>query len=340
MKKAILEMRSLSIGYRGRKHAEHLVAAGLEATLREREFVCLLGPNGAGKSTLLQTLTGIRPPLTGGVLFDGQPVARFGARELAKRMSVVLTQRVAVGMMPVEKLVALGRYPYTDWAGRLSEQDQQAVQRAMIATGIEPLARRPFSELSDGEQQKVMIARAFAQEPRVMILDEPTAFLDLPHRVELMHMLARQAHEGGRAVLMSTHDLDLALRCADRLWLLPSGAPLIEGTPEDLVLRGAFSFVFASSVVQFDQEIGAFRANSQHRGVVALHGDGVAGMWTSRALERAGYRVADCGEAEPYVEVMTNGSDVYWWVCGKTRQRCDSLGSVLESISQELGDPK
>ena len=340
MKTAVLEMRSLSIGYRRRKHASHLVAAGLEAILREGEFVCLLGPNGVGKSTLLQTLTAIRPPLAGGVFFDGQPIAQLGARELAKRLSVVFTQRVAAGMMPVEKLVALGRYPHTDWAGRLSEQDRQAVQRALAITGIEPLARRPFCELSDGEQQKVMIARAFAQEPRAMVLDEPTAFLDLPHRVELMHMLARQAHESGRAVLMSTHELDLALRCADRLWLLPSGAPLIEGTPEDLVLQGAFSSVFASSVVQFDREIGAFRAQSQHRGVVALHGDGVAGMWTSRALERAGYRVVGCGEAEPYVEAVTNGSGVYWWVCGKRRRRCDSLGAVLETVRQEWGDPK
>jgi len=340
MMRAILEIRSLSIGYKRRKHAVHLVAEGLEATLREGEFVCLLGPNGAGKSTLLQTLTGIRPPLKGAVFFDGQPLARFGARELAKRLSVVLTQRVAAGMMPVEKLVALGRYPYTDWAGRLSEQDRQAVQRAIVATGIEPLAQRPFCELSDGEQQKVMIARAFAQEPRVMILDEPTAFLDLPHRVELMHMLARQAHEGGRAVLTSTHELDLALRCADRLWLLPSEAPLVEGTPEDLVLRGAFSSAFASAVVQFDKEIGTFRAQSRHRGAVALRGDGVAGMWTSRALERSGYRVVGCGEAEPYIEVVTNGSGVYWWVCGKARRRCDSLGAVLENVNQEFGDPQ
>jgi iron complex transport system ATP-binding protein len=338
MKRAVLEIRSLSIGYRRRKHAAHLVAAGLEATLREGEFVCLLGPNGAGKSTLLQTLTGIRPPLAGGVFFDGQPVVRFGARELAKRLSVVLTQRVAAGMMPVEKLVALGRYPYTDWAGRLDEQDRQAVQRAMAATGIEPLARRPFCELSDGEQQKVMIARSFAQEPQVMILDEPTAFLDLPHRVELMHMLARQAHAGGRAVLMSTHELDLALRCADRLWLLPSGAPLIAGTPEDLVLRGAFSSAFASRFVQFDKEIGAFRAESRPRGVVALRGDGVAGIWTSRALERAGYQVADNTEAKLCVEVVTNGSGAYWWVCGRSRRRCDSLGAVLEGVSEELGE--
>lgn len=338
MKRAVLEIRALSIGYRRRKHVVHLVAAGLEATLREGEFVCLLGPNGAGKSTLLQTLTGMRPPLAGRVLFEGQPVARFGARELAQRMSVVLTQRVAAGMMPVEKLVGLGRYPYTDWAGRFSEQDRQAIQRAMAATSIEPLAQRPFSELSDGEQQKVMIARAFAQEPRVMILDEPTAFLDLPHRVELMHMLARQAHESGRAVLMSTHELDLALRCADRLWLLPSGAPLMEGTPEDLVLRGAFSSAFASGEVHFDEEIGAFRAHSHSRGVVALRADGVAGMWTSRALERAGYRIAGDAEAGICVEAVTNGSGLYWWVSGKTRRRCDSLAAVLESVRQEFGD--
>jgi iron complex transport system ATP-binding protein len=337
MKTAVLEMLSLSIGYSRRSHAAHVVAEQLTATLCEGEFVCLLGPNGAGKSTLLQTLTGIRAPLSGSVLFDGVSIGTFPPRELAKRLSVVLTQRVAAGMMPVEKLVALGRYPFTDWAGRLSKKDTEAVQRAIEATGIGPLAGRPFCELSDGEQQKVMIARALAQEPRVMILDEPTAFLDLPHRVELLHLLGRLAHDCACAVLMSTHELDLALRCADRLWLLAPGAPFVEGTPEDLVLQGAFSSTFASKLVQFDQQTGAFRAATQQRGAVALQGDGVAGMWTSRALERAGYQVVGAGEAEPWVEVAMDGADICWWVGGKTSTPCASLDAVLESVSQEFG---
>jgi iron complex transport system ATP-binding protein len=338
MKTTVLELRSLSIGYAGRKRVAHVVAEGLMATLREGEFVCLLGPNGAGKSTLIQTLTRIRAPLGGSILFDGRPIGAFSARELAKRLSVVLTQRVAAGMMPVEKLVALGRYPFTDWAGKLSAKDREAVVRAMAATGIEPLAHRPFCELSDGEQQKVMIARALAQEPRVMILDEPTAFLDLPRRVELMHLLGHLAHESGRAVLMATHELDLALRCADRLWLLPSGQPLVEGTPEDLVLRGAFSSTFASRFVRFDPTTGSFRSDSKALGLVAMQGGGTAGMWTSRALERVGYKVVSDGEAETCVEVASNGTGTSWCVRGKSRTHCASLDAVLESVDEELGD--
>jgi iron complex transport system ATP-binding protein len=340
MKAPILEMRSLSIGYAGRKRTEHFVAGPLEAALRAGEFVCLLGPNGAGKSTLLQTLTGIRPPLCGSVLFENRPIGTFSARELARCMSVVLTQRVAAGMMPVDKLVALGRHPYTDWAGRLGPRDKEAVARAIEAAGVEPLARRPFCELSDGEKQKVMIARALAQEPRVMILDEPTAFLDLPRRVELMHLLRRLAHDSGRAVLMSTHELDLALRCADRLWLLPSGAPLVEGTPEDLVLRGAFSSVFTTALVSFDGNTGSFHTAAHSRGAVVLGGEGIARLWTTRALERAGYQVVAAGQAKLGVEVAMNGSGPCWWVSGTKRKQCSSLDAVLEAVAGELGGPQ
>jgi iron complex transport system ATP-binding protein len=335
MKTPLLELRSLSIGYAERKRAPHIVAGPLDAALRPGEFVCLLGPNGAGKSTLLQTLTGIRAPLSGSVLFETRALTSFAPLELAQRMSIVLTERVAVGMMPVHSLVALGRHPYTDWAGRLAPGDREAVARAIKTIGIAPLAERPFRELSDGEKQKVMIARALAQEPRVMILDEPTAFLDLPRRVELMHLLGRLAHTGDRAVLMSTHELDLALRCADRLWLLPPGGPLVEGTPEDLVLRGAFSSAFTTDVVEFDITSGAFRTVSEYRDSVALDGNGVECVWTRHALERAGYRVVARGQAKLSVEVGRNGDGTHWSVSGESLRRCSSIETVLETVATE-----
>jgi iron complex transport system ATP-binding protein len=213
---------------------------GVSVALRPGELVCLLGPNGAGKSTLIRTLCGMQAPLAGRVLLGGEPLEKLSAREVARRMSLVLTERVAVGLMPVATLVALGRHPYTRWGGRLRPEDREAVWRAMADAGIEAMACRPVCELSDGERQKVMIARALAQEPQVMILDEATAFLDLPRRVELMHLLRRLTRSRRRAILLSTHDLELALRCADRLWLLPLGGPLQDGAPEDLVLSGAF----------------------------------------------------------------------------------------------------
>ena len=231
------------------------------------------------------------------VMTAGGLGAGFLPEKGAPRLSLVLTQRIDVGMMQVATLVSLGRHPYTDWTGRLRPEDEEAVGRAIADVGIEPLANRPVSELSDGERQKASIARALAQEPEIMILDEATAYLDLPRRVELMHLLGRLAHSGNRAILLSTHDLDLALRCADRLWLLPTGGPLLSGVPEDRVLSDAFGRTFAEAGVRFDKGSGAFTLKNAPRGAVALRGSGVPGMWTRRALDRAGYCVVPEGEA-------------------------------------------
>ncbi|MBP8646199.1 MAG: ABC transporter ATP-binding protein [Syntrophobacteraceae bacterium] len=327
----LLETLDLTIGYHRPRHAPRIVAEGIEVALGPGEFVCLLGPNGGGKSTLIRTLSGMQQPLAGSIHLCGKPLSSLAPRTLAQHMSLVLTERVAVGMMPVATLVALGRHPYTDWTGRLGREDKKAVHRAMGDVGIELLAHRPVCELSDGERQKVMIARALAQEPQIMVLDEPTAFLDLPRRVELMHLLRNLAHDGQRAVLLSTHDLDLALRCADRLWLLPPGGPLHDGIPEDLVLNDTFSETFADSGVCFDKSAGAFSLNGVHRGTVALKGNGIPGMWTYRALERAGYRVIPDGGSEPCVEVIRDSSRTAWRIYGRT-----GTYSSIESLLADL----
>ncbi|MCZ2098142.1 MAG: ATP-binding cassette domain-containing protein [Anaerolineae bacterium] len=164
---------------------------------------------------------------------------------------------------------------------------------ALEAVGAGALAERQVLELSDGERQKIMIARALAQEPAVMILDEPTAFLDLPRRVEVMQLLRRLAHENDRAILLSTHDLDLALRTADRIWLMTAEGELHVGAPEDLVLSGAFESAFRAEGVVFDAQTGAFRINGQPRGAIRVTGDGLPALWARRALERAGFAVTD-----------------------------------------------
>jgi iron complex transport system ATP-binding protein len=324
---ALLETRLLSVGYRQSRHDPRPVVEEVNVVLRGGELVCLLGPNGAGKSTLLRTLSGIQAPLMGRVLLGGEPLDKLSARELARRMSLVLTERVSVGLMPAVTLVALGRHPYTGWGGRLTAEDREAVWSAMADTGIESLAFRPVCELSDGERQKVMIARALAQEPQVMILDEATAFLDLPRRVELMHLLRRLTRSRKRAILLATHDLDLALRCADRLWLLPIGGPLRDGTPEDLVLNGAFAGAFAAEGVQFDPGSGAFSLQQSVRGAVALRGGGIPAMWTYRALERAGYRVTPEGRAPVGVDVAETNGRPAWHIVG-----CDGALSTIEEL--------
>lgn len=326
-----LETRDLVVGYARPRHPRRVVVDDINVILRPGELVCLLGPNGAGKSTLIRTLCGMQAPLEGEVLVEGEPLGKLSPSDLARRMSLVLTERVAVGMMPVATLVSLGRHPYTDWAGRLGARDREAVRRAMADVGIEPLAHRPVCELSDGERQKVMIARALAQEPGVMVLDEATAFLDLPRRVELMHLLRSLAHEGRRAILLSTHDLDLALRCADRLWLLAPGGPLVQGVPEDLVLTDAFARTFADAGVLFDKGSGAFTLALEGRGTVALSGNGIPGMWTYRALERAGYRVVHERDAVTCVETLEKDGKLCWRIRGR-----EPVHHSLESLLAHL----
>lgn len=330
-----IRIQNLSVGYQSRKHLR-AVASDVDAALYPGELVCLLGPNGAGKSTLIRTLSGILEPLAGAVELHGKSLHSYSSHELARHLGLVLTQKVAAGMLQVEKLVALGRYPYTDWSGRLSHEDRKVVSDAIRAVGIEHLAERAFNELSDGEQQKVMIARALAQEPKVLILDEPTAFLDLPHRVELMHILSRLAHEKHCAILMSTHELDLALQRADRLWLLPAGGPMIEGAPEDLVLEGALAATFAgiSDKVQFDVASGSFRAHLLPQGIVGIKGRGVAREWTERALERAGYEVVQDFGISPCVEVVEQEGERFWWLRDEESICCDSLHAVLQCLRQ------
>jgi iron complex transport system ATP-binding protein len=286
MNAIVLQTQNLTIGYQTRS-----VLADTHVSLRAGQLVCLIGPNGAGKSTLMRTLAGMQPPLKGSIQIQGSDLHRLSPLERAQRLSIVLTERVEVGLLAVESLVALGRHPYTDWSGRLSATDTAVVDEALRLVGAADLRHRPLLELSDGERQKVMIARALAQEPAVMLLDEPTAFLDAPRRAEIMGMLRRLTRDTGRAILLSTHDLDLALRHADRIWLLPRGGPLQVGAPEDLILSGAFAAAFQGEGVAFDAYTGSFHTIQAASGIISLSGEGPAALWTQRALERAGYCV-------------------------------------------------
>ena len=303
---AVLKTHNLSIGYAPKRQTPHVVADQISVTLERGEFVCLLGPNGAGKSTLMRTLVGMQVPLAGAVQLMDRDVSALSAQELAQLLSVVLTDRVQVGILSVRDLVALGRYPYTDWTGRLTDEDDAVIDWAIAAANAQNLVARNVGALSDGERQKVMIARALAQEPEVMVLDEPTAFLDLPRRVEMMALLQKLAHETNKAILLSTHDLDLALRSADRIWLLPQGGPLQVGAPEDLILNGAFERAFQSDGVHFDAGSGAFQIQAQLGASVVLVGEGQVAYWTRRALERAGFCVGDDGEV--VVSVLDDAS--------------------------------
>ena len=251
------QLQDLSTGYHVHNRV-HTVARHITAELEAGCLTCLLGPNGAGKSTLLRTLAAFQPALEGKMLLDGHPLENFPAKELAKHIGIVLTERPDVGNMHAEELVAMGRSPYTGFWGKLRAEDQVAVEEAIHLVGIEELRHRRVQTLSDGERQKVMIAKALAQQTPIIFLDEPTAFLDFPSKVEMLLLLRRLAHEMQKTVFLSTHDLELALQTADRLWLLNKDYLEI-GTPSALAANGVLPRFFSGSGITFDAESLRFR---------------------------------------------------------------------------------
>ena len=332
-REAVLQVRDLAIGYTRPRRPNLVIADGLNLTLRRGELVCLLGPNGVGKSTLLRTLAGMQPLLAGHVVLAGDDLHRISKSEVARRLSVVLTERPNVGLLTGYEVVALGRHPHTDWSGRLNAYDWAMVRWAVEAVGAGDIAEQPIPELSDGQRQKIMIARALAQDPTLMLLDEPTAFLDLPRRVEIMRLLKQLAHETGRAVLVSTHELDLALRTADTLWLLADGH-LQTGTPEDLVLSDAIESTFHSEGVRFDKANGAFQVMGQVSRKVTLEGEGIPYIWTQRALERAGFSIALNGAKSPICITVTDPETGAVWQLAtpeRTTTHAD-IGGLLAAL--------
>lgn len=331
MPSPILTATDLTIGYAHPRKAPHIVAGDLTLALHPGELVCLLGPNGAGKSTLIRTLIGMQPPIQGQVCLSGRPIAGFSPQERARQLSVVLTDRIGVGLLTARNLVALGRYPYTDWTGRLAPEDHRIITWALQAVDADDLSDRPVAELSDGERQKVLIARALSQEPDLIVLDEPTAFLDLPRRVEIMGLLRRLSHTTGKAVLLSIHDLDLALRWADRIFLLPPGGPLHTGAPEDLVLNGAFESAFSARGVAFDPATGAFKMDMPSAHTIALIASGAHALWTARALERAGFAIQPSSQHR--VEVITpNGAPVWQLTIDHATTDHHSLYDLMQAL--------
>lgn len=313
----VLAAAGLAAGYRGARRRPVAVVESVTASLRPGQLVCLLGPNGAGKSTLLRTLVGSQPALAGSVRLDGAELSRLTARERARRLAVVLTDRVDVGLLTARDLVAMGRTPRTGWFGPLRHSDTDVIDWALDAAGAAELAGRHLEQLSDGERQRVMVARALAQEPSVLVLDEPTAFLDLTRRVELMVLLRRLAAETGLAVLMSMHDLDLALRTADEIWLVHPGGRFQAGAPEDLGADGSIAAAYAGDGIRFDHAAGTFVTGEHRAGpAVCVRGDETAVQWACRVAARAGVAVAvsaahsiDVRDGPPVTWMLTRADD-------------------------------
>ena len=270
MNNETIQLRDLSIGYQT-KHSVKTVAAGINGAIRSGELTCLLGANGVGKSTLLRTLAAFQPQISGEIFIveSGKrniPLSSLTDKELSNVSGVVLTEKPDVRNMSVRELVSLGRSPYTGFWGTYTDEDLRIVDEAIEMVGITDLTRRPVHTLSDGERQKVMIAKALAQQTPVIFLDEPTAFLDYPSKVEVLQLLRRISREAEKTIFLSTHDVELALQLADTIWLMRKEegdvtkfgeggrSPVTIGSPEELAASGDLGHFIERQNIVFDKE--------------------------------------------------------------------------------------
>ena len=304
-----VRVHNLSTGYRTKGHTT-VVACRINASLQAGELTCLLGPNGAGKSTLLRTLSAFQLPLDGEILLLGKQLTEYTEQQLATRIGVVLTERCDINNMTTEELVGMGRSPYTGFWGGLTMNDRNKVEEAIEWVRIGHLKGRMVQTLSDGERQKVMIAKALAQETPVILLDEPTAFLDYPSKVEIMQLLHDLARTKQKTVFLSTHDLELALQLADRLWLMDKERGVMTGTPEDLSLDGNLEQFFTREGIVFNRLEGLFRIDAPIRWRVRLSGEGEYLLMAQKALRRNGIGESGGVELDLHIHAASNGFNV------------------------------
>jgi iron complex transport system ATP-binding protein len=305
------------------------VLTDVSAVLNPGELACLIGRNGSGKSTLLRTLGRFQPLLGGSVSISGRPIENYSSRGLAQKVAVVLTERIAPGQMRAYDVVALGRYPYTGMAGWLSAADHAVIDRALRATGASELRERSVGELSDGERQRVMIARALAQEPDILLLDEPSAFLDVRGKLELTSMLTALIREHDLAVLMSTHDLEQMMRHADNIWLIDAAGRFNVGAPEDLGRTGLIEQAVGGGA-SFDPVSGTFSTVRAMRGDVHVDVEGPMRAWTIRAVERAGFTATHQGSTRIH---LADGDHTGWNIQSSAGSAsASSLGEVVQRL--------
>jgi iron complex transport system ATP-binding protein len=233
-----IRLQDLSIGYSGKKSHVKLVAEHISASIHSGELTCLIGSNGVGKSTLLRTLSAFQPKINGEIFINGKEISKYNDKQLSHVIGVVLTGKPHIHNITVTELVGLGRSPYTDFWGNLKDEDKEVVRRSLDMVGIEHLSERMIQTLSDGERQKVMIAKALAQQTPIIFLDEPTAFLDYPSKVEMMQLLHRLSRETDKTIFLSTHDIELALQITDVIWFMERGKGVSIGTPHELASNG------------------------------------------------------------------------------------------------------
>lgn len=329
----VIELVNLTVGYRNGKKILP-VLRDLNVSLLKGEMICLVGKNGIGKSTLLRSIAAIQSPLEGQVFINGKNVSRYPLHELAKTISLVLTDRIFAGNLKVEELVALGRHPYTNWLGTLSSSDRSKINWALDISGIHKIQNQSIGELSDGQFQKVLIARALAQDGDIILLDEPTAHLDLPNKISILKLLKDLCDQTGKSILMATHELEFAFQMADRIWMVLKEDELISGLPEDLMLNHTFEKLIDHEAVDFNLANGRFSINHEKKWFCNLEGDPAAVFWTANALHRLRWEVS---EKQSGIKIKAQKKDDhYFWEISHADQviKYKNMEEVVNSLKK------
>ncbi len=328
--KHIIELRNLAIGY---QKGEALLK-DIKLSVHPGEMVALIGRNGTGKSTLLKSMLGLIPLIQGACYLDGALLDTYDLRDRARKVSFVSSHLSQLPSISVRELVSLGRMPFTGFMGRLTNHDQEFIDKSLKAVGLSSFADRKLDHLSDGERQRTMIARALAQDTPLMVLDEPTAFLDIPNKNELIQLLGG-FRDGGKSVIYSTHDLDTAMHYADKIWVIHQG-DILEGAPEDLGISGLFDTLFKESGIRYDLASRRFKYDTLPKGSIRLEGErGVQYEWTRNAMERLGYEVDDSGTN---IIKLDNSDGLKRWTLYQSKQikAFDNLYNLARFLNNDV----
>jgi iron complex transport system ATP-binding protein len=285
----VIVAENLNVGYERKTIVEKVNLNGMKGQL-----ICLLGPNGAGKTTILRTLSGLLAPLQGTVCITGQDIRRSSKDALAKQLAVVLTEQLSLGFLTVFEIAAMGRYPHTNHFGKLSAADIAVVEEALTAVDAINLRERFFTELSDGEKQKVMIARALVQQPQLIVLDEPTSHLDVRHKVEVVKILQKLCEEKGITVILSLHDIDLAIKACQTVLLIQHGKIVAQGMPEEIITDGTIQKLYEIEGAYYNELMGSLEFHNMRNPEIFVTGGNGTGAGVYRALSRAGFGLV-CG---------------------------------------------
>ena len=258
-KNIVLEVKNLTIGYKTKKNTV-VISENIDFNLLEGELIGIVGANGIGKSTLLRTLSKIQPQLSGNIYLNKKELSQYQSLELAAELSLVLTEQIPSKNLTVQEIIALGRQPYTNWVGSLTDTDQKKIKEAISLVNLAELKHKKCYELSDGQLQKVMIARALSQDTTLIILDEPTTHLDIYHKAYILKLLKKIAHETNKTIIYSTHEIDLAIQLCDKMLVMDKNK--IEfGNPCELIEKKIFNNLFPKDLVNFNPESGTFKIN-------------------------------------------------------------------------------